>query len=94
MKWATKKMGKKDFHRIQSMRWFRKRNKQYISKRQKGIYYVYDTKLKQIIWKSEDKQQNESLIERLNNGYGFNGKYLAFSITYKMVDITIITLIH
>ena len=57
------------------MRWFRKKNKQYISKRQKG---VYDTKNKQIVWKSEDKQQNESLIDRLNNGYGFNGKIPSF----------------
>ena len=40
------------------MRWFRRNNKQYISKRQKGVYYVYDTKNKQIVWKSEDKQQN------------------------------------
>ena len=48
MKWATKKMVRKTLQ-IQSMRWFRKKNKQYISKRQKGIYYVYDTKLKQII---------------------------------------------
>ena len=28
--------------------------------------------------KSEDKQQNESLIDRLNSGYGFNGKIPSF----------------
>ena len=60
------------------MRWFRKKNKQYISKKSKGVYYVYDTKLKQIIWKSASKEQNESLIERLNSGYGFNGKIPSF----------------
>ena len=60
------------------MRWFRKKNKQYISKKSKGVYYVYDTKIKQIIWKSDSKEQNESLIERLNNGYGFNGKIPSF----------------
>ena len=60
------------------MRWFRKKNKQYVSKRRKGTYYVYDTKISQIVWKSEDKQQNESLIDRLNSGYGFNGKIPSF----------------
>ena len=54
------------------MRWFRKKDKQYISKRQKGIYYVYDTKTKSIVWKSEDKEKNESLIQRLNSGYGLS----------------------
>jgi len=91
------------------MRWFRKKSKQYISKRQKGIYYVYDTKTKQFVWKSEDKEKNESLLQRLNRLFGslkikrktnhfFKDstvamdsmvKYLAFSITYKRVDITI-----
>ena len=52
------------------MRWFRKKNKQYISKKSKGVYYVYDTKIKQIIWKSDSKEQNESLIERLNDAHG------------------------
>ena len=37
-----------------------------------------DTKLEQIIWKSDSKEQNESLIERLNSGYGFNGKIPSF----------------
>jgi hypothetical protein len=60
------------------MRWFRKKNKQYISKRHKGIYYVYDTKTNQKVWKSESKEQNESLIDRLNCGYGFNGKIPSF----------------
>ena len=60
------------------MIWFKKKNKQYIGKRRKGVYYVYDTKISQIIWKSEDKEQNESLIDRLNKGYGFNGKIPSF----------------
>ena len=60
------------------MRWFRRKKKQYISKRKKGIYYVYDTKLEQIVWKSDSKEQNESLIDRLNSGYGFNGKIPSF----------------
>ena len=60
------------------MRWFRKKSKQYISKRQKGIYDVYATKTKSSGWKSEDKEKNESLIQRLNSGYGFNGKIPSF----------------
>ena len=69
---------------IQSMRCLERKTNSILVKDKKGIYYVYDTKLKQIIWKSEDKQQNESLIDRLNSVIRFNVKYLAFSITYKM----------